>query len=94
MKPECFPQPTLDPVAVDGFPDRSWHGKPKPRLRLGAGSCIPRKAKSRKQRAGNAETFVINQAEFGGAKNPGRPGKGALTGFFSWLWRTGQLFRR
>jgi hypothetical protein len=79
MEPERLPHPPLDPVTVHGLSDSLGDGKTQARGLRSTGFSRPSQAEGREQRAGDAEALVINRSEIGGAKNPGRPGKGART---------------
>ncbi len=56
---------------------------------------LARLAEGGEQRAGDAESVIINMPEIGGAENPGRPRKGSLAaGGSSRRARSGRFFRR
>jgi len=77
MQPKGFPEPALDPIASH----RAGNGPRNREPETWAGRrtiAVPLQTECRKQRRGDAETFVIDQAEIGGAKNPDRSGKTAF----------------
>jgi hypothetical protein len=91
MEPEGLAEPALDAVALDGAAHRPRDGKSQTGT-VGIGSG---QTECGEQRAGDAKTFVINESEFGGTQDPGRPRKlECAASRVSWLWRTGRLFRR
>lgn len=95
MQTKSLPQPAFDPVTDHGPADRSGHGEPQTRSRLGFRSA-PRQAKGREQWTGEADALFIDLPKIGGAQNAGRPGKRTALGrTLSFRpWRNGRSVRR
>jgi len=75
MEAESFAQSSFNAVAKHGLANRSGNGETQawtiPRSFLSSS----RQTKRGEQRAGKADTLVINFAEVGRAQNPGLPGE-------------------
>ena len=94
MQPEGFPEPALDSITDHRSAHGTRKGEPQPRANIGR-RLRTRPAEGGEQRTGNAEALVIDETEFGGAQDPGRPGKRPQRiGRISWRWNSERLFRR
>jgi hypothetical protein len=66
VEAEGFAKPAFDAISPNRAGDGSRHGEPQSRARIRIGR-VTLQTESREQRGGDAETFVINEAEIGGA---------------------------
>ena len=92
MQTECLAKPALDAIPNDRSSDCTRDCKANPGTIRRSG-IFARPAKGGEQGTGDAEAVIINKPEIGGAKYPGRPGKGAPAAGVSRPWRNGRLFR-
>lgn len=72
MEPYSLSQPPFDPVANDRFANRPGYREPDMGTAL---HLRPRKTERCKQRAGVAETFIVNFTEVASAEDPDGFGK-------------------
>ena len=95
MPPKRLAQPSLDPIAYHGAPNRAGNRESQPRAAAIPGTRS-RQAERREYGSGKADAVVINRSEIGGAQDSGRLRKSLRDtgGRISWLSRSERLSRR